>query len=181
MTRKQLWITLLILTCSCGQPEKSDRPKKALTPYEAEHITDIETGQTTPFELVSFACSLSGTPYVYGSTDPQKGFDCSGFVTYVFNHFSIAVPRTSVDFTPVHQPIELKDAKLGDLILFTGTDTAVRVVGHMGIVSSMPGEPLKFMHSTSGKGYGVVETAFNSPYYTSRYLKTIRVFPQNEK
>lgn len=145
--------------------------------YDAEHITDIKTGKTTPFELVNFACSLAGTPYKYGSVDPKEGFDCSGFVTYVFNHFDITVPRTSVDFTPVHSPVELKDARLGDLILFTGTDSTVRVVGHMGIISSMPGEALKFMHATSGKGKGVVETAFNTPYYEGRYIKTLRIFP----
>lgn len=164
-----------------GQPESSAGNAKPLTPYEAEHITQIKTGRTTPTELVNFACSLAGTPYHYGSADPQQGFDCSGFVTYVFNHFGISVPRTSVDFTPVEHAIELKDARPGDLILFTGTDSAVRVVGHMGIISSTPGEPLRFMHATSGKGYGVVETDFHSIYYEGRYVKTIRVFEENDK
>jgi lipoprotein Spr len=162
---------------SCHSPSK--KPGQ-LTAYEAEHITSIQTGSTTPLELVNFACSLSGTPYHYGSIDPKVGFDCSGFVTYVFNHFGIMVPRTSVDFTPVQHAIELKDAKAGDLILFTGTDSTKRVVGHMGIISSTQGEPLRFMHATSGKGYGVVETDFHTAYYEARYLKTIRVFLQND-
>ncbi len=150
--------------------------KKPLTPYEAEHITHIETGKTTPDSLVNFACSLAGTPYKYGSTDPKEGFDCSGFVTYVFKHFGIMVPRTSVDFTPVQHHISLQQAKLGDLILFTGTDSANRVVGHMGIISSTPGEPLRFMHASSGKSHSVVETDFHTPYYEARYIKTIRIF-----
>jgi lipoprotein Spr len=152
------------------------RHKKPLTPYEAEYITHIETGKTPPDSLVNFACSLAGTPYKYGATDPKEGFDCSGFVTYVFNHFGIMVPRTSVDFTPVQYPIPLRQAKLGDLILFTGTDSTNRVVGHMGIISSTPGEPLRFMHSSSGKSHGVVETDFHTPYYEARYIKTIRIF-----
>jgi lipoprotein Spr len=182
MTLKLTGLFLLLLACSCNRPDKPviNQPETKLTGYTAEHITDIKTGNTTPFEVVNFACSLTGTPYKYGSTDPTKGFDCSGFVTYVFNHFGIMVPRASVDFTPVLHPIELKDAKLGDILLFTGTDSTVRVVGHIGIVSTMPGEPLKFLHSTSGRGYGVVETAFNTRFYTSRYVKTIRVFPQND-
>jgi cell wall-associated NlpC family hydrolase len=69
----------------------------------------------------------------------------------VFNHFDIMVPRTSLDFTPVQKPIPLQEARLGDLILFTAMDSTNRTVGHMGIISSTPGEPLRFMHSTSGK------------------------------
>jgi len=170
-----LFIFFSFLFClACKRP----RP---LTPYEAEHITDIQTGKTTPAELVEFACSLAGKPYKYGSADPARGFDCSGFVTYVFDHFHIMVPRTTLDFTPVHHEIPLKDARLGDLILFTGSDSTQRVAGHMGIISSLPAEPLRFMHATSGRRPGVVETDYHTPYYEARYLKTIRIFPQNDK
>jgi len=171
---------LLIVSLFCFACHHKAKQDEALTSYEAEHITRIETGNTTPDELVNYACSLAGTPYKYGSKDIQQGFDCSGYVTYVFNHFGIRVPRVSTDFTSVQHAVPLEDAKLGDLILFTGTDSTNRIVGHMGIISSTPGEPLRFMHSTSGKGYGVVETDFYTRYYESRYVKIIRVFPQNE-
>jgi lipoprotein Spr len=166
-------IILIILCCSC-------RHHTPPTPYQPEHITFIETGKTTSAELVNFACSLAGTPYHYGSVDPKLGFDCSGYITYVFKHFNIHVPRTSVDFTPVQKPIPLQQAKVGDLILFTGTDSTHRVVGHMGIISSTPGEPLRFMHATSGRQYAVVETDFYSGYYKARFMKVIRVFVQND-
>ena len=166
---------LLLLFCiSCGH-------KKPLTPYEAEHITHIETGKTTPYELVGFACSLSGTPYKYNSTDPKQGLDCSGFVTCVFNHFGIMVPRTSVDFTPVQIPVPVDSARLGDLILFTGMDSTKKIVGHMGIISSLPREPLRFLHASSGRNGGVIETDFHTPYFEARYIKTIRIFTQNHK
>lgn len=170
-------LMLIIVIASCGRPERDQ--SDGLSPYDAEHIAHIQTGNTSPDQLVGFACSLEGVPYRYGSTDPKLGFDCSGFVTYVFNHFGIMVPRTSVDFTPVDRAIDLKDAKPGDLILFTGTDSTERVVGHMGIVSSIPGEALHFIHSTSGKAKGVVESALD-PYYRPRYIKTIRIFRQND-
>lgn len=172
----------IMAAVSCEHTHESANTPADLTPktYAQEHITDINTGKTTPDELVTFACSLEGIPYLYGSSDPKKGFDCSGFVTYVFNHFNIAVPRTSVDFTPVNHPIDIKNAKRGDLILFTGTDSTEKVVGHMGIISSLPGEKLKFIHSTSGKAYGVVETSYYDSYYSTRYMKTIRVFKQND-
>ncbi len=175
-SRKWFLLILLLLTLwvVCRRPHK-------LTPYQAEHITTIKTGKTTPYQLVSYACTLEGTPYLYASTNPRKGFDCSGFVTYVFKHFDITVPRVSTDFTPVQHPVPLRDAKMGDLILFTGSDSTDRVVGHMGIISSIPGEPLKFIHASSGKSRAVVETDFHTQYYEVRYIKTIRVFRQNDQ
>jgi cell wall-associated NlpC family hydrolase len=143
-------------------------------------FSDITTGNTTPSELVTFAISLEGTPYRYGSTDPMQGFDCSGFITYVFNHFGIRVPRRSVDFTFMQRQIDIKEARAGDIILFTGTDSTIRIVGHMGIVLSNHMDKLIFIHATSGKAYRVTETPLNS-YYRGRYLKTIRVFPQNDR
>jgi lipoprotein Spr len=151
-----------------------------LAPGTADQYINIQTGNTTPAELISFARSLTGTPYEYGSTDPEQGFDCSGFVTYVFNHFGIRVPRPSVDFTFVNRVIDIKKARPGDLILFTGSDSTTRIVGHMGIVVSNHGNDLKFIHATSRDDNGVVETPFIR-YYQERYIKTIRVFPQNDK
>jgi cell wall-associated NlpC family hydrolase len=138
---------------------------------------EIRTGSTVPDSLVAFGKSLVGTPYLYASSDPEKGFDCSGFITYVFNHFGIAVPRSSVDFTDVWLEIPNEGASPGDLILFTGTDSTTRIVGHMGIVESNEHGNLLFLHSTSGKAYGVVISSLKG-YYESRFVKVIRVFPE---
>jgi cell wall-associated NlpC family hydrolase len=151
-----------------------------LAPGNKSHYVSIATGKTTPFELVTFARSLKGISYKYGSIDPEQGFDCSGFVTYVFNHFRIRVPRPSVDFTFVNRDIDIKKSKPGDLILFTGTDSTARTVGHMGIIVSNHRGNLIFIHATSGNGYSVIETPLNS-YYQERYIKTIRVFTQNNR
>ena len=138
---------------------------------------EIKTGPTVPDSLVAFGKSLVGTPYRYASSDPANGFDCSGFINYVFNHFGIAVPRSSVDFTDVGTEIPKEFASPGDLILFTGTDSTVRIVGHMGIVESNEHGNLLFLHSTSGKAYGVVISPLQG-YYEGRFVKVIRVFPQ---
>jgi len=135
----------------------------------------INTGRTKSDELVSFAEALIGIPYLYGSIDPGKGFDCSGFITHVFNHFSIAVPRSSVGFTSVEREVPLNQAKRGDIILFTGTDSTIRVVGHMGIITSVGAKEPQFIHSTSGKAYGVTVTPLNK-YYQGRFVKVIRIF-----
>lgn len=140
---------------------------------------EINTGSNIPDSVVAFGKSLVGTPYLYASSDPAKGFDCSGFITYVFNHFHIAVPRSSVEFTNVGAEIPQEFAKPGDLILFTGTDSTVRVVGHMGIVESNEYGNLLFLHSTSGKTYGVTISPLKG-YYETRFVKVIRVFPQTD-
>lgn len=138
----------------------------------------IKTGLTVPDSLVAFGKSLVGTPYRYASSDPDKGFDCSGFITYVFNHFDIAVPRSSVDFTNVGKEIPTATARAGDLILFAGTDSTTKIVGHMGIVESNEKGNLLFIHSTSGKAKSVVITPLKG-YYEARFVKVIRVFPEN--
>jgi cell wall-associated NlpC family hydrolase len=141
--------------------------------------TKINTKNVTPNELVNFAQTLIGTPYVYASTNPKVGFDCSGFITYVFNHFGISVPRSSIDFTEVGKEVLVPNAKRGDLILFTGTNPEERFVGHMGIVVSNT-DSLRFIHSSSGKAMGVTVTPLNQGYL-KRFMKVIRVFPQNDR
>ena len=138
----------------------------------------INTGNVQPESVMQFAESLIGVRYVYGSTNPKVGFDCSGFITYVFNHFQISVPRSSVDFTTVGKTVPLEQAKRGDIILFTGTNPAERHVGHMGLVTSHQGDSLSFIHSTSGKAMGVTITPL-SKYYKSRFVRVTRIFPQN--
>ena len=137
---------------------------------------NIDTKGAQPRQVVDFSKTLIGVPYLYGSTDPAKGFDCSGFITYVFNHFDIVVPRSSIDFTNVGKEVSAAQAREGDLILFSGTDSAEHFVGHMGIVVSNT-DSLRFIHSTSGKQYGVTITALSN-YYKGRYVKTVRVFPE---
>src|SRR5688572_3902884 len=138
----------------------------------------INTKSTTPEELVAFAETQMGVRYKYASVNPKIGFDCSGFITYVFNHFGIKVPRSSVDFTHVGKAIPISEAKKGDLILFTGTNPKIRVVGHMGIVHSVDGGEIKFIHSSSGKANGVTISPLEG-YYEGRFMSIRRIFPQN--
>ncbi len=140
----------------------------------------INIGNATPQQLVAYAKTLIGTPYKYASTDPQQGFDCSGFITHVFNHFNIKVPRSSVQFTNLANDVLVSEAKPGDIILFTGTDKTIRTDGHMGIITSNRNNEIQFIHSTSGKTYGVTISSLND-YYKGRFVKVIRVFHQNNE
>lgn len=130
-------------------------------------------------ELVNFAETLKGITYKYGASDPKHGFDCSGFIYYVFKKFNINVPRASREFTNFAKEIKLKDAQRGDLILFTGTDSTKRAVGHMGIITSNNGNSHEFIHSTSGKAYGVTTTPLNK-YYQGRFVKVIRILNEDK-
>ncbi|RYZ99967.1 MAG: NlpC/P60 family protein [Sphingobacteriaceae bacterium] len=181
----------LLITClACNNPYQQPGHKNFVADSAAKHIlpplpvtpgstVHITTGKITPAELLAFAGTLKGIPYKYGSVDPREGFDCSGFITYVFNHFNIMVPRMSIEFTDVEREIPLIEAKPGDLVLFTGTDSTIRKVGHMGIMVSPAGQPPEFIHATSGKAKGVTITPLNT-YYMGRYMKMIRIFPQND-
>lgn len=140
----------------------------------------IDTKNATPEAVIAFAQTLIGVPYQYASTDPKTGFDCSGFITYVFKHFDVIVPRSSIDFTHVGRTIPADSAKQADIILFTGTDSTEKFVGHMGLIVSNANGEINFIHSTSGKKHGVTITPLNG-YYKGRYVKTIRIFPQNEE
>lgn len=135
----------------------------------------INTGSISQDSIVNFAQTLIGTPYLYASTDPANGFDCSGFITYVFNHYKIKVPRSSYEFGNVGTTISLAESKKGDLILFTGTDSSERKIGHMGIVLTNDSSRVTFIHSSSGKAHGVTISPLDK-YYQGRFMKTIRVF-----
>lgn len=186
-----LFAWLLLVACNSPQPAPAEETVTTTTvgptvdtvshlpepPPSIGPSSVIETGEYSPAEILSFARSLLGIPYLFASTDPAKGFDCSGFITYVFNHFNIKVPRSSIEFTNQGTEVEITDAAPGDLILFTGTDSSVRKVGHMGLVESWRNDTLYFIHSSSGKANGVVITPFQR-YYEPRFVKVIRVFSE---
>jgi cell wall-associated NlpC family hydrolase len=172
------WDTVLQLDSAQTQehaPQDATRNRDTalLPPAQA-----VNTGRVRPHDVVQFAQTLIGTPYVYASTNPKVGFDCSGFITYVFNHFGIAVPRSSIDFTDVGKTVPAAEARPGDLILFTGTDSTEKHIGHMGLVVAND-SALQFIHSTSGKAMGVTITTLND-YYKKRFVRVTRIFPENE-
>lgn len=130
--------------------------------------------QQTAVQLISFAKTLIGKPYHYASRNPQRGFDCSGFVSYVFQNFGINVPRSSREFPDAGTPVALENAKVGDVLIFTGTNPRIRRIGHVGIIYSINGDEIKFIHSTSGKAHGVTITQMDD-YYKSRFIKAVSI------
>lgn len=130
--------------------------------------------ETPAGKLISFAKTMIGVPYKYACSNPSIGFDCSGFVSYVFHNFGFDVPRSSTEFNVTGKTITLENAKVGDVLVFTGTNPRRRVVGHVGIIADIEGDTIHFIHSTSGKAHGVTITTLNA-YYKSRLLKAVSI------
>ena len=139
-------------------------------------ISSIPKDSINADSLIAFAKTQLGTNYCYANASPEKGFDCSGFVYFVFSHFDVKVPRSSKEFKNFGKTILLDSAKKGDVIVFTGTNSKKRSPGHVGIVISNENGIPTFIHSSSGKKKGVIISDFHeSPYYKKRFIKIVRV------
>lgn len=170
---KKRHILLLYALLIAGETLYAETVKKDLIAKRALCITFKNA--VDPTELVAFAQKLLGIPYKYGGTHPKLGFDCSGFVNYVFQSFHFSVPRSSSAFSKYGEKISLKEASPGDLILFRGTNPKIKSIGHIGIIVSKAGEPVRFIHASSGKTRCVTETPLDTRYQ-KRFVKVIRLF-----
>ena len=177
-----IFITLSILVLSsCSHSRKMSGVaknkdiKSHIRIRNAVTSVNINPGKTTPEEFIEFAESLKGIKYSFGGSKKETGFDCSGFVWYVFNHFNIKAPRISVEYTNAGHEISIAESKKGDIILFTGSDSKSRTVGHMGFITDNQNDKITFIHSASGGGRGIMESQMTQ-YFTDRFVKVNRFF-----
>lgn len=113
-----------------------------------------------------------GTRYRYGGDTPGEGFDCSGFVQYVFGKHGVALPRTSrlQASAGTARPVAVESLQPGDLLLFASTGSRVN---HVAIY--VGGN--RMLHSSAGAG-GVVYDDLTSPrgkWYLERHVASRRV------
>jgi peptidoglycan DL-endopeptidase CwlO len=125
--------------------------------------------------IVAFAKQFIGTPYFYAGKCKATGFDCSGFTSFVYRHFGIEVSTASAEQINSGRQVPMEEAQKGDLLIFTGTHINIRKPGHVGIVISNKGEPIQFIHSSSGPAHGVTISAVNGTKYALRLLQVRRV------
>lgn len=129
----------------------------------------------TSDSLLRVCNSLKGITYKWGG-ETTKGFDCSGFIMYVFNRFNISLDHSAKNLATLGRKISLAEAKIGDIIIFRGTHKKDKSPGHAGIIISQEGEALEFMHSSSSKkNKGVTTTYFENSNYPARFLEIRRV------
>lgn len=122
--------------------------------------------------IVNFGMGLLGTPYVEAGCS-RDGFDCSGFVYFVFQHFKIQVPRSSSQFENFGKEIPIDSVKKGDVLLFLSPTR--NVIGHVGIVSNPKGKESDFIHATSGGEMKVTISSLKQRGYKKRFVKAVRV------
>lgn len=123
--------------------------------------------------LIAYSQLFIGTPYRYGGMS-TRGFDCSGFVNYVFNHFGVVLQRRASLQYLANNHVDMKNLKKGDLVFFGGRNSGKRI-GHVGIVvsDSLKNGVFSFIHASLTRGITVSKST--ESYYQSRYLSACRV------
>ncbi len=126
-------------------------------------------------QVAEFAKMFDGTRYDYANSDPLRGFDCSGFVNFIYGYFNVKVPRISAQFEKVGYSISLNSIQPGDILLFTGSNASSKVTGHLGIVTEIRQGKIFFVHSATSNQRGIMTSALDEAYFKTRFLKAIRV------
>jgi cell wall-associated NlpC family hydrolase len=130
-------------------------------------------GSVSATYLVKYAEGFEGVPYVFGSADPRYGFDCSGFVQYVFaNAAGIALTHSALAQSECGTYVSQNDLEPGDLVFFD-TDGGGSV-NHVGIYAG--GDEFIEANSGAHSPDEVIETGlFSSSYWASRYVGARRI------
>lgn len=141
------------------------------TPKETSVLSNFYT--STIDGIIAIGKTFIGIPYRWGGTN-EYGFDCSGFVKYIFNWFGYNLPRTSREMAKCGQYVPKSDLQRGDLIFFTGRNSRSGRVGHIGIVVDVEDNKINMMHSSSSKGVHIEDLNKNS-YFKRRYITARRI------
>lgn len=113
-----------------------------------------------------FAKKFYNVPYVWAGSSPS-GFDCSGFIYYIFNEFGIFIPRMADEQFEIGLPINQSDLQTGDIVFFSTYEPGP---SHVGIYIGNG----QFIHASSAAGK-VTITDLSKPYYQSSYLGARRI------
>ncbi len=167
MLNKLSFISIIILFTNCLQLHEK-------TPQAVAENPVVLKAEINRSEVIGFARTYLGTTYLYAGINPAKGFDCSGFVYFVFKHFNINLPRGSKEYNLLGTALKPEEFKVGDVLVFYGHNDSGQI-GHVGIICEANGMKSKFIHSSSGKAYGVTISELDSEHYTRRFYKCIDV------
>ena len=129
-------------------------------------VADASAANITSSQLSEEAKKYIGIKYRSAGTT-TSGFDCSGYVQYVYKKLGVSLPRTSKSMYSTGTAVKKNSLKSGDLVFF---NTSGKGVSHVGIYLGNG----KFIHSSSSKGVSIA--SISDPYYWgSRYVGAKRV------
>ncbi|MBD3840148.1 MAG: C40 family peptidase [Epsilonproteobacteria bacterium] len=120
-------------------------------------------------EIIQEAKNHLGGRYVWGGTRPS-GFDCSGYVQYLYKKEGVNLPRTAMAQSQVGKDVTKDELQKGDLLFFKTTDTRNIPITHVGIYIGAN----KFIHAASKK-LGIIISKLEGGRYESKLVKAKRV------
>jgi cell wall-associated NlpC family hydrolase len=163
------FLVLFLASCSSSKYSTQNKENKRIVKEKEERRRG---GKGEAGKIIDYAYQFTGSPYQYGGNTP-KGFDCSGFVQYVFKEFGYSLSRSTVDQSFEGKEVKRKDLKPGDLVFFKGRNAQKSKTGHVGIVvETYADDSFKFIHASSR---GVVDDFSESSYWKLRYLRARRI------
>lgn len=140
-------------------------------------VAQSEDWEVKADSVMEIANTQLGVSYKYGTCRPNTSFDCSGFVSYVYNSCGIDNSRSSRAYGNLGEEVKLSECRKGDCILFAGTQPGSKTIGHVGIVVENNEDGIKFIHCSSSKNhFGVVVTDYYNSGYPKRFIEVRRMF-----
>jgi len=172
-----LFIVPFTVACEKHKPATEDIKTESakLTPASINSKDPKADHTSQKDSIVNYGMLFLGTPYTSGGCS-KDGFDCSGFVYFVFQHFKIDVPRSSIEFAHFGREIAIEKVQKADILVFLSPTR--NEIGHIGIVTNPKGRQSDFMHATSGKDMKVVVTSLSNKGYTQRFVKAVSVIEE---
>ncbi len=163
-------IPVLVLFLLLSFAAHSQETAVPATPGKTENVRkDIDRSA-----LIAYAKQYLGTPYRRAGSDPRKGFDCSGFVDFVYRHFDLKLPRSSKEFKAIGTALKPEEFKVGDVLVFYGFRDKSHI-GHVAIVCEANGMKSRFIHASSGRKHSVTISDLDTDGYRRRFYKCIDV------
>ncbi len=154
-------------------PLDAPASNKAQSPVAPEAVITASSETQTEslsqgMSIVSEASKYMGIPYRWGGTSPLTGFDCSGFVQFIFRHtLNIKLPRMPVDMSRLGSRVSREELAPGDLVFF---NTRGGKFTHVGIYVN----DAQFIHAPM-PGTRVTMSRMDSTYYRHRFTYAVRI------
>ena len=147
-------------------------PTTEKTEEEPEIVVPKKTSRKKADKIISTALGYAGVKYKYGGTT-KKGMDCSGLLYVSFNEHNKTIPRNSRAMANTGSKVALKKVNKGDLLFFHTGRGRKKDVNHVGMVVSVKGKDIKFIHATSSRG--VIVSSLKEGYWGAAFIKAKRM------